>query len=844
MAQNKVASGDVMENIERFRTCPICKKELSDARRLPCAHRFCLKCLDRAVRGFQAKSQGQNFPCPKCQEEVPIPHRGAVDMKKDLWVSEMRSLAELRDKLASNTKSGTCGCCSNDEDLIAYCTDCDGFVCANCCNLHEKIALLKSHTNIFKLDNNMTGKKGKIDLTKLISIMAAPKCPDHRGMELELSCRTCDNCLICLKCALIGHADHEKEEISERVRTLRVELHKEGADLTSKRQKSLACRNHNEKNSEKISYMFENITSGIENKHKLGMTKCEEEEELLTSADVEGMEQIKSGRDMDLVSYEKKAEDGIEAVKREMMNRINAIKEDLDAKKKNRNDHAQRQLEVVEARMNAKKKGINERRQRLTEDKDKLLHVVSSCKKSVLNQLIGCNKTIDEVLIRLKYVSENVDAVQQVSSEWSFVETVSDLLFTMGNMSKTLDDIQVQSQSLNTPALSFDPNNDPYQIGHLMWTMNRKFKVIQGGRFGKNDWKVDDVSSVARGCMVIAGTTPTKESAVDFINRDTGQTTEAKDFLFEDSDPWCLCRANDNRMLACKGSNVEVLNASSGESLRKLSMKKIPRWRQDDRLVSVAYDGNMNEVMVCRQKSNEVFVFDRDLKYLRSFKMPGPSKGPFSMMVSGDMLLACTLLKEGYGIGVDLGTTNVITRFQPIQSSHKGMSICCDAEHLVYILWRRERDVWVVQYDTNGQPMIGLPVHARATLITVSRAKDGSEDLVVGTRDGRLAFYKLPLRKSTALKNHSTWFGGIEQDILDKYLSRRFHWQCTTHNYELKEALDVDLSRHVVVTPPITTPTPTASPAPSPRPTPRPTPPPSMDNSQQRNVSRDYTLLV
>lgn len=802
MDPKKAASGDVMDNIDRFCTCPICKKQLDDPRRLPCAHRYCLKCLDKAVRGFQAKNQGQKFPCPKCRQEFPIPERGAVDMKKDFWVTEMQTLTELRDKLASGTKTGPCACCSNTAELIAFCTNCDGFVCVNCCNLHETLGVLKTHTNIFKLDNAVKKNKGKIDMKKLLAITAAPTCRDHKGMELELSCRTCDDLLICLKCAFVRHGDHEKQDVSDAVKSLRDELRREKASLHSKRQGSLACRKQNEKNVEKIASMFDNIASGIENKHKFGMSKCEEEQTLLTSADAEEIDNIECGRDFDISSYEKTAEETIEAIKREMNKKITAINDDLAYKVKTRKDNAQHHIETIEARMNAKIKGINDKREQLDEDKEKLLNLVASCKKSVSAQLNDCNKTIDEILIRLQYVTENVNAVEQVSSIWSFVETMSDLLNIMGGMNKTLDDVQFDSQSLNTPVLAFDPSNTPYRIGHLMWTINRKFTVVEAGRFAKEEWKIDDVTSLANGNLAVAGPGPDKESAVDFLTPDS-QTLQTKDFLFDDNNPWCLCSADRHRMLACRGADIDILNINSGESLRKVNMKRIPRWRLDDKLVSVAYDGNMNEVMVCRQKSNEVFVFDRELKFLRSFKMPGPSKGPFTMVISGDTLLACTVLGEGNGIGVDLGTINIVSRFQQIEPGQKALSICCDSAGHVYIMWKRDQGIWIVQYESNGEPSLGLPVHPAASRTTVVKSKDGSEDLLVATPDGRVAFYKLPLRKSSSWKNDSSWFAGINQEVLEKYLSRRFHWLPTTQGYGLKEAFDVDLSDRVVIQPPV-----------------------------------------
>ncbi|KAJ8037298.1 E3 ubiquitin-protein ligase TRIM56 [Holothuria leucospilota] len=796
MEKEKPKTNDVMAMIkERFCICPLCNKLLDDPRRLPCAHRFCLECLDKAMYTYQTKEKGQFFPCPKCQQDVPIPSRGAAEIKADFWATEMMAISELRDKLTASIGSGDCVCCSNSEELIAFCKECDGFVCSNCCNLHEKLGVLKTHKNIFKLDENLKKNKSKIDLKRLVSISGIPKCKDHKNMDLELSCRTCDDRLICLKCAFVRHSDHEKQEVSDAVVSMKEELQQERIDVLKRRDISLASRKQNEANADKMAGMFDNIASGIENKYKLGMEKFEQEEQILTAQDREGIQRVEKSRDVDVTNMEKDAEDAIEEVQREMMMRITQINNDLSAKLKNRKDNAQKQIDAIEARMNAKKKDINVKRQRLENDRENLLQIVASCRKTTARHLNECNKNIDATLIRLQYVKENVDAVVAVSSDWAFVDTVSDLLLTLANLKTSLDQTKMESNSLHTPTLSFSPSEDHLRLGSLMWTLNKQFNVVDGGRFRKDNWTLEDVTALMNGNLAVAGSSATTEAGIDFISPD-GKPYLEKDFLFEDKYVWCLSKADEYRLVACRGSNIEVLNVSNGDSVKTTNVTTIPRWRADDRIASVAYDNNMGEIIVSREKSNEIAVFDRELKYLRSFKMPGPSKGPFTLTVSGDVMLACNLRKGGHAMGIDLGTVNVLARYPPLENDHVSLAICCDSADSVYVLWKRKTDSCVVVYDGPGEPKLGLPVHPAANTVTVTKAKDGSESLVVGTPDGRLAYYKLPLKKSTSWDNYSSWFEGIKDEILDRYLSRRAQWRSTAQKYELKNPYDFELKSH------------------------------------------------
>ena len=109
-------------------TCSICLGAYKEPKVLPCCHTFCRTCLE----GLAAKTEGK-FKCPECRTEHDIPDRGVEGFLTDF------SLGREVESKESGGKEAVCGEREGGERAVAYCHDCEAFVCEGC-----KLALHKA----------------------------------------------------------------------------------------------------------------------------------------------------------------------------------------------------------------------------------------------------------------------------------------------------------------------------------------------------------------------------------------------------------------------------------------------------------------------------------------------------------------------------------------------------------------------------------------------------------------------------------------------------------------------------------------------------------------------------
>ena len=96
-------------------------------------------------------------------------------------------------------KNFPCVCCEEiNNEVLAKCLDCNGFLCQEGVDMHKK-ALLKTYQLAYLVDI----KSGKVDARKL-KAKTPPTCSEHQGQQLWFYCETC-GVLICRECTLIDH---------------------------------------------------------------------------------------------------------------------------------------------------------------------------------------------------------------------------------------------------------------------------------------------------------------------------------------------------------------------------------------------------------------------------------------------------------------------------------------------------------------------------------------------------------------------------------------------------------------------------------------------------------------
>ena len=165
---------------------------------LPCLHTFCLECLisyDKKHKGIDRSL------CPVCRSAFTVPEGGYSQLKKNLFIDKMIGAGrELPDQILHVI----CEVCENQPGEAAqfYCEVCAQNMCEQCCKVHGRINMSKSH-RVATLSNedNMN-----IETTK----PGICTCEKHK-QEIKFYCNDCDK-TACSYCLL---SQHEKHQISD-----------------------------------------------------------------------------------------------------------------------------------------------------------------------------------------------------------------------------------------------------------------------------------------------------------------------------------------------------------------------------------------------------------------------------------------------------------------------------------------------------------------------------------------------------------------------------------------------------------------------------------------------------
>ena len=174
--------------------CKLCNEPMNDPRILPCAHSFCLKCLESsAVLKDSSK-------CPTCQMEFAMPKGGLIDLKKNEFVDRLNNLKQFNNCCVS------CDSCKENQ-AIKFCIDCSFNYCSTCLEYHGRIPTTNSHR---LLDHQIT----KLTRDK-INIKKYSTCDEHSELE-TLFCLN-ESCWIasCSHCFINNHMKHNIMHLSD-----------------------------------------------------------------------------------------------------------------------------------------------------------------------------------------------------------------------------------------------------------------------------------------------------------------------------------------------------------------------------------------------------------------------------------------------------------------------------------------------------------------------------------------------------------------------------------------------------------------------------------------------------
>ena len=106
---------------------------------------------------------------------------------------------EVAAVVKAKEKKPSCGQCESSDPSVAYCVECEAFLCEFCSSAHKRMKSYKEH-NVLPLS--------KIHSDVLKPSTKPVKCSKHPEEDSNLYCKTCQQ-LICRDCTLVEHRSHD-----------------------------------------------------------------------------------------------------------------------------------------------------------------------------------------------------------------------------------------------------------------------------------------------------------------------------------------------------------------------------------------------------------------------------------------------------------------------------------------------------------------------------------------------------------------------------------------------------------------------------------------------------------
>lgn len=224
-----MAASIAIKRLENVTDCAICTGDLTDARVLPCAHSFCLKCIEKLS---QNKKSGEKVACPLCRNEFVIPEAGPAVLPQNSFVEKLMAVKKLSSTLTEGEL--VCDVCCDEEEksgkkvtkrATVYCADCRRNMCEQCCGCHQKFRFPGVH-KLIDLNSEMS-------LEELMLKFPENVCDKHSDKYLEIYCFDC-SVAVCMMCYIMSHNSHKCSDIKEVAEDLSKEMSVNAENLVAK----------------------------------------------------------------------------------------------------------------------------------------------------------------------------------------------------------------------------------------------------------------------------------------------------------------------------------------------------------------------------------------------------------------------------------------------------------------------------------------------------------------------------------------------------------------------------------------------------------------------------------
>ena len=213
-----------MEQLREITECCICTEIYSNPKLLPCAHTFCLRCLQQLGQG---KGPGDEMACPVCRKEFNIPSKGMARLPSNFFMKNLVEISGTPQATLTerNPSSTLCDHCmkqrrSSVADAKVHCSDCSVNLCTDCAGKHSAAGKARAHKV------SALGSANRKEVNELLRLKAGVSCVLHPTRKIRMYCLDC-RMSICMMCFAEGHRSHRCSNVGNVSRDIRRQLQAE-----------------------------------------------------------------------------------------------------------------------------------------------------------------------------------------------------------------------------------------------------------------------------------------------------------------------------------------------------------------------------------------------------------------------------------------------------------------------------------------------------------------------------------------------------------------------------------------------------------------------------------------
>ena len=170
------------------------------------------RCIDTKKKS-KPDWDGVMLECPTCREPADVSRGLRTDFRAASLMSDMT-------KVQATDNPIICGLCKEGEAAEAFCYSCNVGLCNFCVMSHRRQPDVYTDHSVVQLHE--IGKE-EMRAARRRALALSYKCSKHKTELLNFFCRTCDK-LVCSTCVLMGHMDHDKHYIDEKLAQEQVEV--------------------------------------------------------------------------------------------------------------------------------------------------------------------------------------------------------------------------------------------------------------------------------------------------------------------------------------------------------------------------------------------------------------------------------------------------------------------------------------------------------------------------------------------------------------------------------------------------------------------------------------------